>query len=76
MRVMVGIVDVVLVLLMVEEARARDPRALGDFVMSSDRGRVILAFFAGDSKVAGKVVVEAFWVSLCGTSEVLEELEI
>ena len=45
-------------------------------VTKADTGRAVLALLAGDSRVAGNVVVEAFCVSVCGTSEVLDALEM
>lgn len=47
-------------------------------VTKAETGRAVLALLAGDSRVAGKVVVEALLmsVSLCGTSEVLDALEM
>ena len=46
-------------------------------VTKADTRRAVLALLAGDSKVAGNVVVEALLsMSLCGTSEVLDALEM
>lgn len=63
-------------LLAVEEARSRDWETRGTGVTKADTGRLVRAFLAGDSNVEGRVVVEAFFVSTCGTSEVLDALEI
>ena len=46
-------------------------------VTKADTGRTVLALLAGDSRVAGNVVVEALSsMPLCGTSEVLDALEM
>ena len=73
---MVGISDTVVDLLAVKEARSRVWETRGIGVTKADTGRVVRAFLAGDSNVEGRVVVEAFFVSLGGTSEVLDALEI
>ena len=45
-------------------------------VTNADTGRGVLIFLAGDSRVEGRVVVEALLVSPCSTSDVLDALEM
>ena len=78
MLITTGIVDAEEGLSTVEEARSRGLVIRGVVVTNADTGRAVLAFLAGDSRVEGRVVVEAllFVVSPCETRDVLDALEI